>query len=319
MSVAPARAGANPADLVARARDGDIGALARVLTELERASAAAPALLSAMAADLGHALVVGITGPPGAGKSTLVNAYTSVLRSRDQTVGVIAVDPSSPLSGGAILGDRLRMTDHTDDDGVFVRSVASRGHSGGLSPAAVRMIDALDASGKDIVIIETVGTGQAETDIASVADIRVVVSAPGLGDDIQAMKAGILEIADILVVNKADKEGADRTAQQLKAALALRTIVDHDTPILRTTATTGDGVDMLADAIAKISNTRGMDDARARRHRRARYLIASAAAEAIQRRIREDNSGEIDNLCDDVLAGTLSPQAAAGRLLGDFE
>ncbi|HJU30192.1 MAG TPA: methylmalonyl Co-A mutase-associated GTPase MeaB, partial [Hyphomicrobiaceae bacterium] len=198
--------------LVERMRAGERRAISRAVTELERLSAVAPRLLQAMQAHLGHALVVGFTGPPGAGKSTLVNAYTQHVRSRNKTVGIIAVDPSSPVSGGAILGDRVRMTATLDDDGVFMRSLASRGHLGGLSPAAVRVIDALDASGKDVILIETVGTGQSEIDVAEVADVRVLVTAPGLGDDIQAMKAGLIEIADVMVVNKSDREGAERTA-----------------------------------------------------------------------------------------------------------
>ena len=168
---------------------------------------------------------------------------------RAASVGIIAVDPSSPISGGAILGDRIRMTATLDDDGVFMRSLASRGHLGGLCPAAVRVIDALDAAGKDLILLETVGTGQSEIDVAEVADVRVLVTAPGLGDDIQAMKAGLLEIADIMVVNKADREGAERTVQQLKGALSLKTGARAKVPVLKTTATTGDGIAALAQAI----------------------------------------------------------------------
>ncbi len=208
--------------LIQRMRGGERRAISRVVTELERLSSAAPRLLEAMQPHLGHALVVGFTGPPGAGKSTLIDAYTRHLRSEGKSVGIIAVDPSSPISGGAILGDRIRMPATLDDDGVFMRSLASRGHLGGLTPAAVRVIDALDAAGKDVILLETVGTGQTDIDIAEVADTRVVVTAPGLGDDIQAMKAGLLEIADILVVNKADREGAERTVQHLKGALSLQ-------------------------------------------------------------------------------------------------
>src|SRR6185295_18928308 len=213
--------------LVARMRKGERRAISRAVTELERLSPAAPRLLEVMQPHLGHGLVIGFTGPPGAGKSTLINAYTQHLRAENKSIGIIAVDPSSPISGGAILGDRIRMTATLDDDGVFMRSLASRGHLGGLCPAAVRVIDALDAAGKDLILIETVGTGQSEIDVAEVADVRVVVTAPGLGHDIQAMKAGLIEIADIMVVNKADREGADRTLQQLKGALSLRA---HDRP-----------------------------------------------------------------------------------------
>lgn len=250
--------------------------VAAAITELERLTPKASGLLRALHPYLGHALVVGFTGPPGAGKSTLVNALIAELRRKGRTVGVIAVDPSSPVSGGAILGDRIRMTAALDDDGVFVRSLASRGYLGGLSPAAVRIIDALDAAGYDVIVLETVGTGQNEIDVAEVADVRVVVSAPGLGDDIQAMKSGLLEIADILVVNKADQPGANRTVRSLEMMLHLalpapsdghhhddghhrgdshlaepsgRAMSGWNVPVLQTTATTGAGVDELAGMV----------------------------------------------------------------------
>ena len=210
------------ATLLSRMRAGERRAISRAVTELERLSKIAPKLLTAFQPHLGHAQVIGFTGPPGAGKSTLVNAYTRHIRAAGKSVGIIAVDPSSPISGGAILGDRVRMTATLDDDGVFMRSLASRGYLGGLSPAAVRIIDAFDAAGKDVILLETVGTGQSEIDVAEIADVRIVVTAPGLGDDIQAMKSGLLEIADILVVNKGDREGAERTMQQLLGALSLR-------------------------------------------------------------------------------------------------
>jgi LAO/AO transport system kinase len=268
-----------------------------------------------MEAYLGHALVLGFTGPPGAGKSTLVNAYTRHARSQGMTIGIIAVDPSSPVSGGAILGDRIRMTATLDDDGVFMRSLASRGHLGGLSPAAVRVIDALDAAGKDLILIETVGTGQSEIDVAEVADVRVLVTAPGLGDDIQAMKAGLIEMADILVVNKADREGADRTVQQLKGALALRSPDRQEVPVLKTTATTGAGIEALAAAVNAIAARRSGEGPRERRRRRARYLIARAAADLMVRRIKEGSAEGLDQLADAVLAGALSAEEAARRLL----
>src|SRR5262245_3112776 len=233
---------ADPALLVRRMRAGERRAIARAVTELERFSAAAPALLAAMRPYLGHAMVVGVTGPPGAGKSTLLNAYTRHLRGLGKSIGIIAVDPSSPISGGAILGDRIRMTAALDDDGVFMRSLASRGHLGGLTPAAVRVIDALDAAGRDVILIETVGTGQTDIDVAEATDVRIVVTAPGLGDDIQAMKSGLIEIADILVVNKGDREGAEVTLQHLQAALALKTGARAKVPVLKVTATTGAGI-----------------------------------------------------------------------------
>jgi LAO/AO transport system kinase len=301
------------AALLVRMRAGERRAISRAVTELERLSKVAPRLLEVFQPHLGHAQVVGFTGPPGAGKSTLVNAYTRHIREAGKSVGIIAVDPSSPISGGAILGDRVRMTATLDDDGVFMRSLASRGYLGGLSPAAVRIIDALDAAGKDVVLLETVGTGQSEIDVAEIADVRIVVTAPGLGDDIQAMKSGLLEIADILVVNKADREGAERTMQQLLGALSLRS--SGKTPVLKTTATTGEGIAALADAVTRCGALSAGGDARERRRRRARYLIARAAADLVAQRIKGGGTDALSVLADQVLAGSLSPEDAARRLL----
>jgi len=301
--------------LVERMRAGERRATASVITELERLSASAPVLLKALQPYLGRAIVVGFTGPPGAGKSTLVNAVIANVRASGRSVGVIAVDPSSPVSGGAILGDRIRMTAALDDDGVFVRSLASRGYVGGLSPAAVRIIDALDAAGRDLILLETVGTGQSEIDVAEVADIRIVVSAPGLGDDIQAMKSGLLEIADILVVNKGDRPGAELTLQQLVGALSLRAGMAGRVPVLKTTATTGEGVPQLVAAIAEAGRKPQAEGAVARRRRRARYLIARAASDLIAARIRTGGPQALDALADQVLAGDLAPDAAAEKLL----
>jgi LAO/AO transport system kinase len=305
---------ADLARLVQRMRAGERRAISRAVTELERFSAAAPGLLEAMRPHLGHAVVVGVTGPPGAGKSTLLNAYTRHLRQSGESVGIIAVDPSSPISGGAILGDRIRMTAALDDDGVFMRSLASRGYLGGLTPAAVRVIDALDAAGKDVILIETVGTGQTDIDVAEIADVRVVVTAPGLGDDIQAMKAGLLEIADILVVNKADREGATHTAQQLQGALSLKSGARAKVPVLKVTATTGEGIADLAAAIdAAFAGVAAVPQVR--RRRRARYLIARAAADLVAERIRQGGQEVVDSLADEVLAGTLLPSEAARKLV----
>lgn len=306
---------ADAISLVTRMRAGDRRAISRAVTELERLSQHAPMLLKAMQPHLGHALVVGFTGPPGAGKSTLVNAFTSYLRKDGRSIGIIAVDPSSPISGGAILGDRIRMTSTLDDDAVFMRSLASRGHLGGLSPAAVRVIDALDAAGKDMVLVETVGTGQSEIDVAETTDVRVVISAPGLGDDIQAMKSGLLEIADILVVNKADREGAERTVQHLKGALSVRAHDRASVPVIKTISTTGEGMAELAAAIASEGAKRLAEPARDRRRRRARFLIARAAADRVAARIKADTAGALASLADAVLSGELTPDDAADRFL----
>lgn len=306
---------ANVVDVIKRMRNGERRAISSVITELERLSTAAPALLQALQPHLGHALVVGFTGPPGAGKSTLVNAVIANLRAQGRTVGVIAVDPSSPISGGAILGDRIRMTAALDDDGVFVRSLASRGYLGGLSPAAVRIIDALDGAGFDIVLLETVGTGQNEIDVAEVADIRVVISAPGLGDDIQAMKSGLLEIADVMVVNKGDRPGAEQTMQQLLGALSIRATISEKVPVLKTSALNGDGIGKLVETLDAIGQRVAAEPAVSRRRRRARYLIARAASDLVAARIKQGGKTGLDPLADAVLSGTMTPDQAARRVL----
>lgn len=301
--------------LVERLRAGERRAIALAITELERLSTAAPDLLKALQPYLGHALVVGFTGPPGAGKSTLVNALIDQMRKNGRKVGVIAVDPSSPISGGAILGDRIRMTAALDDDGVFVRSLASRGYLGGLSPAAVRIIDAMDGAGFDIILLETVGTGQNEIDVAEVADIRIVISAPGLGDDIQAMKSGLLEIADIMVVNKGDRPGAEQTMQQLLGALSIRATISDKVPVLKTSAISGEGVPKLVEAIDALGAGLSETSAKDRRRRRARYLIARAAADLVAVRIKSGGATGLAPLADAVLSGTMTPDEAARAIL----
>lgn len=290
-------------------------AIARACTLLETLKPGALDLIAALQHRLGRALVIGFTGPPGAGKSTLVNAYIQYLRDAGRSVAVIAVDPSSPVSGGSILGDRVRMTAASEDDDVFVRSLASRGSLGGLSPAAVRIIDALDGAGFEHVLLETVGTGQSEIDVAEVADVRVVIAAPGLGDDIQAMKSGHLEIADVLVVNKGDLPGAEITRTQLKSTLSMRAGGMSSVPILKTTATTGEGIAELARALADIGAERLTSGPDARRRRRARYLIARAAADLVAERIKQGGSASLDALADQVLAGRIAPAEAAKRSL----
>jgi LAO/AO transport system kinase len=302
------------AELVAGLRANDRRCLARVVTELERTTSKMPGLSMALRPFLGHSIVLGFTGPPGAGKSTLVNALIGQLRARNQSIGVIAVDPSSPISGGAILGDRLRMTAAMDDDGVFVRSLASRGALGGLSPAAVRIIDAFDAAAKDLILIETVGTGQSEIDVAEVADIRIVLAAPGLGDDIQAMKSGLLEIADILVVNKGDRPGAEETRHQLQGALHLRE-GDVTIPVLTTTATTGGGLDELIGAIDRLIAGVRQKSPVDRRRRRVRHLMARAASELVARHLKSADAQSIDRLADQVLNGTMTADEAARSAL----
>jgi LAO/AO transport system ATPase len=235
--------------LVAPLLAGDRRLIARAITAVENDTAAAASLREALAPHVGRAHVVGITGAPGTGKSTLINALLGEWLARGRRIGVVAVDPSSPVTGGAILGDRVRMGRHGSDDRVFIRSVASRGHLGGVSRGTRGIVDVLDAAGYDPIVVETVGTGQSEVEIAPLADTRIVVSAPGLGDDIQAIKAGVLEIADLLVVNRGDSPLAPDTERTLREMLRLRRRGPWEVGVLRTTATTGEGVPALADAI----------------------------------------------------------------------
>lgn len=281
--------------------------LARALTAVESGLGAAP-VLHAIQTVLGHARSVGITGAPGAGKSTLINKLIGVLRGRGETVAVVAVDPSSPLSGGSILGDRVRMTDHQTDDGVFVRSVASRGSFGGLSLGTARLMDVFDAAGYDWVIVETVGAGQSEVEIADLAQATVVVCAPGLGDDVQAIKAGILEVADVIVVNKADHPHAETTIAQLRAAVALRRR-RADVEVLATVATTGQGVEELVELLLAQDYSPSKRSAL----ERIRKLIARSAGRQLERRLMTDTA--IDELCRRVQSGELDPESAAETLV----
>jgi len=257
---------ANPlARRVAALRAGDRATLARAITEVENELPSAPALHAALREHTGHAHVVGITGPPGAGKSTLINALVTELARRGKRVAVAAVDPSSPVTGGAVLGDRVRMDIGTADN-VFIRSLASRGHGGGLARTTPRIVDVLDAAGFDTIVVETVGAGQSDVDIASFADTSIVVSPPGLGDGVQAIKAGILEIADILVVTKADTPNATRTERDLLDMLRLRARKEGwRVPVLCTSATTGDGIAKLVDTL----DAHARDAGTGRRVRRA--------------------------------------------------
>jgi LAO/AO transport system kinase len=294
--------------LVERLLRGEPAALARAITAVETESEKGRDILRAVQPRLGRARLVGFTGAPGAGKSTLVGAYIGELRRHGRSVGVIAVDPSSPISGGAILGDRLRMTEHAGDPEVFIRSLASRGHLGGLAPAASRIADLMDAAGKDVIVLETVGAGQSEVEVAEVADVAVVVCAPGLGDDVQAIKAGILEIADVLVVNKADLPLADRTRRQLEAMLRLRA-THADVPVLSTTATSGEGVAALAAAIEAAWTARG----RPAPGTRLKRIIAEAAGRELRARAME--SPRLVALAAAVESGELDVPAAARELL----
>jgi LAO/AO transport system kinase len=306
-------------DLVERALGGDRVAVAKLLSRVEQGGEDARAVISRLHPHTGRAWSVGITGAPGAGKSTLTDALVARVRRDGLEVGVLAVDPSSPFSGGAILGDRVRMQQHSTDPGVFIRSMASRGHLGGLALATPQSVRVLDAVGKPWVIVETVGVGQVEVEIASQADTTIVVVNPGWGDAVQAAKAGLLEIADIFVVNKADRPGADATVSDLTGMLELGAAPGWRPPIVRTVATDGDGVPELWEQIQAHRAFLESDGAIAvRRHARlAAELRALVVQQLLARWGGLTEGAQFDALVDDVAAGTTDPYTAVDRLLSD--
>ncbi|MGH8692613.1 MAG: methylmalonyl Co-A mutase-associated GTPase MeaB [Burkholderiales bacterium] len=293
----------------------DRAAIGRAITLIENDSAEGAECHRLLQQHRGKGLVIGITGPPGAGKSTLIGAYINLLRRENKTVAVIAIDPSSPLTGGAILGDRIRMSDHAADDGVFIRSVASRGHVGGLSATVHGVIQVMEAAGYDVVIVETVGAGQSETEVAQIADIKVVVMAPGLGDHVQAIKAGILEIADILVVNKADSPLADQAALELRDMLKLRRESARAVAVVKTKAISAEGLDELAGAIQHIAGRLAAGGKAARDRDRARAMLAWAAAELVRGELINSRSQTVVDLCEAVTLGKQSLSSAAAALV----
>jgi LAO/AO transport system kinase len=316
------RAQASVPDLVERARSGDARAVARLISLVEDASPLLREVMAGLAPYTGNAQIVGVTGSPGVGKSTSTSALVSALRMAGKRVGVLAVDPSSPFSGGALLGDRVRMQDHATDRDVYIRSMASRGHLGGLSWSTPQALRVLDAAGCDVVLVETVGVGQSEVEIAGLADTTMVLMAPGMGDGIQAAKAGILEIGDVYVVNKADRDGADQVRRDLRNMLALadRGEESWKPPIVQTVAQTGVGVDEVVAAIEKHRAwMEGSGELARRRVRRARDEIEAIAVTALRERWGDVHARtELDELAEKVAAGTSDPYAAADALLETF-
>ena len=309
----------DPTALFASAVNGDRGSLARLLSFIERGGDDARTIGRLTYPKSGNAYTVGITGAPGAGKSTLTSAVIGHLRAQDLNVAVLAIDPSSPFTGGAILGDRVRMQDHATDTGVFIRSMATRGHLGGLSLATTEAIRLLDAVGCPWILVETVGVGQVEVEIAGKADTTIVVVNPGWGDAVQANKAGLMEIADIFVINKADRKGADETRRDLEQMLDLSDLA-HDAwrpPILQTTATSGEGVEELWDTVAQHrehSATTGL--LQRRRSFRLREELREIVERRLEHRAREICSGnEWDALQTKVLENQLDPWTAADDML----
>jgi GTPase len=308
----------NPPSLSARVLEGDPRALARAISLVEDEAAPGAELVRQIFSHTGRAYLVGITGAPGSGKSTLVDRLTAEIRTKGQTVGIVAVDPTSPFSGGAILGDRVRMQAHAGDAGVFIRSMATRGHLGGLARATGEVALVLDAAGKDIVIIETVGVGQDEIDIVRTADVSVVTLVPGAGDEVQALKAGIMEIADVFVVNKADREGADRTVASIEANLSLQTFTPAEwrPPIVKTEATTGRGVPELLDTIERFrAHTAGSQGTR--RRARAEYRLRELLARRFLQHVEEDvlTDGELGRILDRVAAREIDPYTAVDDIM----
>jgi LAO/AO transport system kinase len=325
--------------LAERVIAGDPRAIARAISLIEDESAQSADLVRSIFPRTGRAYLVGVTGPPGAGKSTLVDRLVSAIRTRNlqaaatdvaspsvansaspafPTVGVIAVDPTSPFTGGAVLGDRLRMQAHAADDGVFIRSMATRGHLGGLARATGDAALVLDAAGKDLIIIETVGVGQDEVDIIRTADVSIVTLVPGTGDEVQALKAGIMEIADIFVVNKADREGADRLVSTVEANLALHSYASGEwrPPIVKTVATSGAGVEDLLAAVGQFRAHAAPTQA-ARRKARSEYRLRELTAQRFMDRLEREvlAQGELASIVDRIAARELDPYTAADELL----
>ncbi len=315
------RRSSDVATLVERCRDGDPRAVARLISLVENDSPLLREVAAALVPHVGRAQVVGLTGSPGVGKSTSTSALVAALRTAGKRVGVLAVDPSSPFSGGALLGDRVRMQDHATDEAVFIRSMASRGHLGGLSAAVPQAVRVLDAAGCDVVLVETVGVGQAEVEVASLADTTLVLLAPGMGDGIQAAKAGILEVADVFVVNKADRDGADQVTRDLRYMLSLggrHSVAGAWRPVIvKTVASRGEGVEELLAALDKHREWLERSGERDRRRRdRAAAEIEAIALDTVRGRFAGmHGSSALERSAGRVVAGQTDPYTAADDLV----
>ena len=306
-------------EFVQRIRAGDVRSLSRAISAVEDHTPESTELLKALFPHSGNAVLLGFTGAPGAGKSTLVDQVAKVYRKQRKTIGIVAVDPTSPFSGGAILGDRIRMQSHHADPGIFIRSMATRGSLGGLASTTADVATVLDASGRDIVMIETVGVGQDEVDIVRLADVTIVVLMPGMGDDVQTIKAGIMEIADIFVINKADREGAERVEREIRAMQTLAIRKDDWTPpIVKTVATSGSGIDGLVQAIEGYRTYLEQSDrARMRRIENWRGRIAEMLRDALFQRVFSYylSEGEALRYAADVAEHRRDPYSLVAKLV----